>query len=130
MDCPHSETTLAWMYGEADDGHLAHVGTCTSCQALLEEHEAVLALAAGSLPANSAPASRRIPWAALALAAVVLLSLGIWAAVPGASQRPVQIPEPSSAEFASVELPELVIDGDLDDLDAELSDLIADLEAL
>ena len=152
MTCPQTEATLAWLYGEGDEAHLAHVGGCAGCQALVAEHEEVLHAAMpavagvdrgpwtvdrepgpGSVHAPM-PANRPLwvflgPAVALAAAAVLLLRLlapSGPAPAPGAEVAVLPAPP---VPVASIDLA-FDLDRGLDDLDAELDDLFVDLEAL
>ncbi len=155
--CEQTERTLLWVYGELPDAedaaHLAHVGRCASCQAVVAEHEAVGALLAGAASADAiaadpveAPVQTSRSWGvpALALAAAALLT--VCGAVWMASGPAVPPPEPVATvpELRDVARPaEPVADlseprmgsygtyaGDLDALDADLDALDADLDAL
>ena len=141
MSCTQTDTTLAWLYGEGDEAHLSHVGSCPTCQALVEDHEAVLAAVAPALPhVQQAPPSQATPepagrtglvWA-LALVPLAAAAL-VFAMLPGAP--PVSPPSPDSVlpvPVASLDLDSEFgdLDRGLDDLDSELDDLFVDLEAL
>ena len=42
MSCPEATTTtIAWLYGEADDEHALHVASCPECAAVVEAHGAL-----------------------------------------------------------------------------------------
>ncbi|MCB9676984.1 MAG: hypothetical protein H6737_17845 [Alphaproteobacteria bacterium] len=150
MTCPQTEATLAWLYGEGDEAHLAHVGGCAGCQALVAEHEEVLhavtgvdrgpwivdreAARPGPVVRETVPANRPLwvflgPAVALAAAAVLLLRLlapSGPAPAPGAEVAVLPAPP---VPVASIDLA-FDLDRGLDDLDAELDDLFVDLEAL
>lgn len=143
MTCEHETTTLLWLYGEADDGHEAHIASCASCRALVAEHADVAsalgpslgALADGGPPrAQPAPARRDRAWLGagiVALAAAVLA----WVAVTDPSGPPEVAetvdPEVSAAIVASGS-PNVgdPFDLEMDDLDRELDELSFELELL
>jgi len=132
-DCPQTEATLAWLYGEGDEAQLEHIGGCERCQALCEEHEAVLAAVRPTMvatpPGLPEPANRPM-WPVVlpgvALAAVALFAVLIFGGPP---RTPPVVAPP--VPVASVEMGDLdSLDLGLDDLDSELDDLFADLEVL
>ncbi len=130
MSCPHAETTtVAWCYGEADDGHAAHIASCEPCQAVVADHELVTGAVAPLVPAlvEAAPApSRR--WLAptaigigVALAAAALLAIGVAQRTP--SPTPYVEPAPVPVATAPEPLPD-------DRVDARIDALLLELEAL
>lgn len=124
MSCPHAETTtVLWCYGEADEAHAAHVGACADCQAVVADHETVQAVVLPIAPAlATAPPRRRLPavvFAGLALAAAVLIGIGL-----GGPDRPPQA-EPVAA-VAPASLVDDAVDLQLDALALELDALTAD----
>lgn len=124
MNCDQQSATLAWLYGEGDEGHLAHVGSCSACQALVADHEAVLAAAFTA----RRPRARRfyaVWWVPLTLAASALLVLA-WSEVEPAPAGP----QDAAADVAAVEVPAgEALDQRLEQLDADLDELLNDLEA-
>ena len=126
MGCEHAETTtLLWLYGEAADAHAVHVAGCAACQEVVRTHEEVVSALGPALSATAAAdgprrLGRRGVGAAtlLALAAALLLWVGVPPAAPPASERVV--PAPSADPF----------DAALDDLDLELDRLSLELEML
>ena len=135
-ECPQTEATLAWLYGEGEEAQLEHIGSCERCQLLCEDHESVLSavvpLSAGAVPelAELPESANRPMWRfavpGLALAAVALFTALIFG---GPSGLPPVVAPP--VPVASVDLADLgLLDLGLDDLDSELDDLFADLEAL
>ena len=141
MSCPHATTTtIAWLYGEADEAHALHVADCAACTAVADEHELVMSVVVPVLPRGKAPELPEAPawrspswWAAgVLLAASALLALRI-----GTAPVSVSVPEPTSTattvaalevEPASVWSGEL--EAELDDLDASLDALAADFGTL
>lgn len=125
MGCTHEEATLAWLYGEGEEGALAHVAGCEACQALVEAHEAVLAAVYVAQPRKARVMRPRVGrWAVgLLLAAVALLGVGLWL---GGPREVVPASEPLLAELA----PRGELDARLDDLDDAMDDLFDDLEEL
>ena len=121
MSCEHaSETTLLWLYGEADDAHALHVAGCPDCQEVLREHEAVASALGPALAATaSAPpaSSRSRVWVGVLVA--LAAGLLVWLAVPEPPE-PVVVAAPSADP----------LDVALDDLDLELDRLSSELEML
>lgn len=135
--CEHEAQTLAWLYGDGSDEQLHHVVGCEACTALVDEHERV----AGAVAAI-APALRRVPvarsawrpalWAggALLAAAVALFAVRGMAPEPAAPMTEaavVRAPDPFADATAT---PEWELDLALDDLDAEVDALSANLDML
>lgn len=122
MTCRHAETTtIAWLYGEADEAHAAHVAGCAACAEIADLHVDVLSAVAPALPALASPPPARrsvvrSPWAWLAAAALLLTPLLLPEPAP-------PLPPPGDRE------PEL-LDLQLEQLRDDLLDLSLDLEAL
>lgn len=122
MSCAYQDQTLLWLYGEADDSHLAHLATCGHCQALVAEHEQVLGALAEARPV---PVQRRwTPWvvSGIALAAAVAMSLLV--------NQPSDFDPVERAELTAHADLDLDLDLQLDELERALSSLEADLEYL
>lgn len=82
MTCPHHETTLLWLYGEADPSHAAHVADCPACADVAAMHADVASIVASVAPALAPrPARRRWP-VAVAAAALTALAAGWLLATP------------------------------------------------
>lgn len=139
-DCPHAETTLAWLYGEGDDDHAEHVAGCDACNDLIALHAEVAVAVAPIAPAlaqetveRRRPTGRR---AALALAASALLALGWWAGSPpadaparvGGTEEPAHTATDRAAAEALAQA--ATLDLELDALQHDLFALSLDLETL
>lgn len=122
MSCPHATTTtLAWLYGEGDEAHAAHVASCPECEAVVATHADVLV----TVGARPVPAPAPVAWRRWALAAAVLLAVGAggWA---------VGMRAPSSPPDAAPTRPDNDATAALgpDDLDQRLDRLQADVALL
>jgi hypothetical protein len=144
MSCPHATTTtIAWLYGEADEGHALHVAGCPECAAVAEAHEVVLAqvmpVMPRALPASvvgAAPRRRRSSrvWlmGVLAVAAAVLLVVGV-VAPPSSTPAPETVTDPGPVAALDMEPASLwssELEADLLDLDASLDALADELGTL
>jgi hypothetical protein len=135
MTCPHAETTtVAWLYGEGDEGHAAHVASCPDCEAVSALHAEVVCLTSPVLPALrsgevpvAAPASPSWARPLLLLAAaatLVVVPLVRWQSPPE--------PPPTTPALATRALPDEpeLLDLRLERLEDQVLDLSLDLEAL
>ncbi len=147
MNCPQSESTLLWLYGDVPDAPTDHLAQCAECQQLVAEHEAVVsalgpALGALSEPGGVAPVAANLRWRAVravATVAVGIAAVGLWT---------MRAPSPDPPEGARVAVeagPAAVVDTAvaqvgvriddgvdlrLDDLEWEVDALTLDLETL
>lgn len=137
MACEHaSTTTLAWLYGEADEAHVVHVQGCRACQDVVADHADVASALGPALGGVRVEPTRRRrwQWASLGLAAAAagLLFVTGPPAPPEAVIGAGVEPGVSAAIAASVPLggPGDAFDSELEALDQELDRLTLDLEML
>jgi hypothetical protein len=77
MSCPHHETTLLWLYGEADPAHAAHVAACPDCADVAAMHADVAVIVQAVAPALI-PRRTRPRWPAVAAAAAAAAVAAGW----------------------------------------------------
>lgn len=134
MSCPHaSTTTLAWCYGEAEEGHAVHVATCAECQSVVDETELVLGSVGPLAPALVASPDletrrrSRPRWTAAVVAACVLAAAVALVVRFGTAPGPAEVPTPDTDALAVVvELDQDFVDVRIDALELELDALSAD----